>query len=80
MMHQTKAEFFIKNYVRYSDELKEKMGTLGAMSKTNFKLDNSIVGAAVGAVLLAAVVVSTIGSSLGLGTCIGALIDMLETV
>lgn len=30
--------------------------------------------------LLAAVVVSTVGSSLGLGTCIGALIDMLETV
>lgn len=33
MMHQTNAEFFISNYVRYSDQMKEKMGTLGAMSK-----------------------------------------------
>jgi hypothetical protein len=32
-MHENKAEFYIKNYVKYSQELKEKMGGLGAMCK-----------------------------------------------
>ena len=32
-MHQTKVDFFIKNYVKHSDEMKESMGTAGALCK-----------------------------------------------
>lgn len=41
-MHENKAEFYIQNYIKYSDKTKKLMGGLGAVCKLQVFLESSI--------------------------------------